>query len=717
MAKELWEIELDLKIDKVNAAQKKYDESLEKIKQSEKRLTAAIMNEEKRSTASKLTELRIREATVKTSLAKEIAENKTAQTKIILDYKQAQAEKNRIARESAAQLKAQQKADSKFTGQSVELGSVGALTQQISYFKQLRDGANTNSREFGVYSSKVAELTAKKKELTGATGGLTASMGKFGAGLVSVIALQQAWNTALNSEKFLVMREMFQGSEKDIEGFRKATANTVTDASLLAISNQMTDLNVSIKDQTILFAFAETIADKYNTNTEEGFQRVLTVMQGGTKGLKDFGIVKTEFTALTEKLAQEQGKEVDEQIRLQAILQLTNMTYDDAINKQMDMADTMETVVVQTKNVADEHGNFWDILTSMNPVVGFFNVGLEDMAKKETKAKDDAMLLIGELDAFNSKIPGWGAGTEDLRNYFINLAETFLTTANTAGMIQDALSGTSINRKGGDASIPLQGEGKVKTKKSGRTGTGSNNTPEKTLTFLEQFRENIKKLEGDIEALNAQMNEQNIADYERLAIQDQLIAKQRELNELKRINLGLGTLPETISLDNLLAQEVDLPGMIMRRGIKLPYINTPDMRPDMTSEDFQALVDQQLAKEQAILNYSGQAADKFLNILQTTGLIDDEFMKIISVFKSVMGTGNDIFNILDGFLSFIPGGGLVSSVVGSVGGGGGGSLPNYTLPERSPGNITLVLKNPVSFKKAFEVESDSRDVRLSIVNG
>lgn len=678
MAKELWEIELDLKIDKVNAAQKRYDESLEKIKQGEKRLTAAIMAEEKRTTAARLSEIRTREAVVKTTLAKELAENKTKNTKELIDYKQMYAEKNRIARESAAQLKAQQKADSKFTGQSVELGSVGALTQQISYFKQLRDGANTNSRDFGVYSSKVAELTAKKKELTGATGGLTASMGKFGAGLISVIALQQAWNMAMNSEKFLVMREMFQGSEKDIEGFRKATANTVTDASLLAISNQMTDLNVSIKDQTILFAFAETIADKYNTNTEEGFQRVLTVMQGGTKGLKDFGIVKTEFTALTEKLAQEQGKEVDEQIRLQAILQLTNMTYDDAINKQMDMADIMETVHVQTKNVADEHFNLLDIFSSLNPVTGFLNVGMEDLAKKESKAKDDAMLLIGSLDSFNSKIPGWGAGTESLRNYFINLAETFLTTANTAGLIQDALGGTRIDRKAGDGSIPLQGEGKSKIKTSGKTGTGSNNTPEKTLNFLEQMRKNIQDLESDIVSLNAQMNTADIKEYEKLAIQDQLIAKQKELNELKKINMGLeGIIPSGVFL-----ARPDL--RIGREGI-----GGDSGTARSGSELAERLMQEELQKYQQITGYVGQIKDGFLGMLEATNLMSNDVQNFVRWIQQAVSFLNSSGSLIDGVIGLV--GGLFQSSAGvsapgvpgsAMGGlGGGQSLPNYTLPE------------------------------------
>jgi len=156
--KELWEIELDLKTDKVNAAQKKYNESLEKIKTDERRLTEALKNEGKIQTSLKLNELKLQEANTKAQLLKEITENKTANAKELLDYKQMIAEKNNARRQADQQLKTQQKLDSKFTGQSVELGSVTAITQQIAHFKNLRDNVNRNSKDFAIYSQKVKEL-------------------------------------------------------------------------------------------------------------------------------------------------------------------------------------------------------------------------------------------------------------------------------------------------------------------------------------------------------------------------------------------------------------------------------------------------------------------------------------------------------------------------------------------------------------------------------
>lgn len=712
--KELWQIELELKTEKLGAAQKRYDESLDKIKTSEKRLTEAMKNEGRIQTTAKVTELRLQEAATKTALAKELQETKAKNTKELLDYKQTLAEKNRLAKETAAQIKAQQKLDSKFTGQSVELGSVAALTQQISHFRTLRDSVSTNSKEFGLYSQKVNELTAAKKQLTGVTGGLTSSVNKFGAGLISAIALQQAYNVALSSAKFQVMREAFVGGEKELQAFRTASANTVSDASLIALSNQASDLNINLKDQAILFAFAEEVADKYNTSTEEGFQKVFTIMQGGTKGLKDLGIVKSDFTKLTEQLAKEQGKEVDEQIRLQAIIALTNTTYEDAINKQMDMADVMETVTVQTKNVADEHGNFWDILSSMNPVVGFFNVGMEDMAKKETKAKDDAMLLIGELDTFNSKIPGWGAGTEDLRSYFISLAETFLTTANTAGMIQDALSGTSINRKAGDASIPLQGEGRVKKTRSGTSGTsGITKETETQLNLIKLQEEEYKKLETQLAKNLGDLGAERQIRLEMLNI-------EREIFRLRYgADITMKNLPDAKTLDDILMQESNIPGMTMRRGIKLPYINTPDMRPDMTSEEFKALMDAELAKGSAMLGYTESMWSNFQGMLADTGLMEGSFGQIVNMINSLISGGKSAFGFFDaigGLLGFLPGGGVVSSVIGGLSGGGGGmaGMPNYPMPQNQPLVAPVIIKNPISLGKGLEIENRYNDVRGSI---
>jgi len=697
--KELWEIELDLKTDKVNAAQKKYNESLEKIKTDERRLTEALKNEGKIQTSLKLNELKLQEANTKAQLLKEITENKTANAKELLDYKQMIAEKNNARRQADQQLKTQQKLDSKFTGQSVELGSVTAITQQIAHFKNLRDNVNRNSKDFAIYSQKVKELNLEKKLLTGTTSGLTTAIGGYGAKLLSVVAIQQAFNLSTQSSKFQVMRDAFTGGEKDLEGFRKATANTVSDGNLLAISNQMSDLNISIKDQTILLAFAESQADKYGTSTEEGFSKVLAIMQGSTKGLKDLGITKTEFTKLTEKLAQTQGVEVDENIRLQAIIQLTNTTYEDAINKSMDLADIHETVSVQVKNVADEHANFWDILSSMNPVVGFFNVGMEDMAKKESKAKDDAMLLIGELDAFNSQIPVWGAGTQELRDYFINLAESFLTTANTAGMISEALGGTSINRKGGDASIPLLGESKNKIK---RTGTGSKSSTTKEQT--EQLNL-IKLQEAELDKLKTKLAA-NLGDIgaER-EIRREILDIEREIFRLRYgADITMKNLPE--------ARGIDIPqtNLQFRKGFKLSSINAGDPRGDMTSDEVKAMLDEQLNAEMQKLNYAIQIQDKFLSMLQTTGLIDDEFFRILSTIKSFISDGFDLFDAITGLAGIaaapFTGGTSLVATAGVIGGGGGAAgLPNYGSQNGSPLVAPVNIINPISLGRSLEIQN------------
>ncbi len=714
--KEIWEIELDIKTNKLTESNLKYEQSLLKVKESEKRLTDSLKAENKQKTADKLSELRVTEAMIKQSLEKELLIIKNNNAQELQLMRQTEAEKRRLRAQSDAQIKAQQKLDSKFTGQSTELGSMNALTQQIAYFKGLRNSVKTNSTEFATYTQKVRELEAEKRVLNGTTSGLTGTMKTYGAGLISLIALQQAYNISLQSSKYQVMRDNFQGMEKDLQAFRMASANTVSDASLIALSNQAADLNINLEDQTILFAFAEKQADKYGTSTEEGFAKVFRIIQGSTKGLKDYGIVTSEFTALTKKLAEEQGKEIDEQIRLEALIKLSNMTYKDAINNTMDMADIHETLAVQVKNVADEHGNFWDVLTSLNPVTGFFNVGLEDMAKNESKAKDDAMLLIGTLNDFNNQVPGWGAATMELRDYFTDLASTFLSTANDAALMQEAIGGTSINRKGGDANIPTQGTGKVKTIKSGSRGSGTTRTTEEKNAIDELIKS--VNLELDIKRLLGQMNLKLLidqkailqaADSENLKLEDRI----KLLEEIEKVQ---GRIATWLTAGTRGINETDALTIPYQRGnIGKKRFGTgydPLNDPDNTPADIQALLDAEEEKLKLMETYANSMLGDFSSMLDATGLMSDDVQNFVSWIERATKFLNSSGGIVNSVIGLV--GGVFqgpSTAGGSSGGGGGfngGNMPriganplitprqnvrNFTMPSKVAGfNGTIVVQ-------------------------
>jgi hypothetical protein len=259
--KEIWEIELDIKANKLTEINLKYEQSLQKVKEGEKRLTDSLKAENKQKTADKLSELRVTEAMIKQSLDKEllIIKNNNAQEMQLM--RQADAEKRRLRAQSDAQLKAQSKLDSKFTGQSTTLGSIGAVNEQIKYFRGLRDAAANNTTQFGIYTQKVKDLQLQKNQLVGSTAKLTDSIKTYGIGLVGVTGLQQLFNLSLESARFETQRANFQGTTADIELFRIATAGTVDDGSLIKLSNQASDLGIGLKEQAVLFSLSEDAAD------------------------------------------------------------------------------------------------------------------------------------------------------------------------------------------------------------------------------------------------------------------------------------------------------------------------------------------------------------------------------------------------------------------------------------------------------------------------
>ncbi|HEX2866103.1 MAG TPA: hypothetical protein VHO03_03625 [Ignavibacteriales bacterium] len=172
--------------------------------------------------------------------------------------------------------------------------------------------------------------------------------------------VQEPLNKAAEME---VLRSTFQGSAEDIELFRKATAGTVTEAGLIKLSNQATDLGITMKDQAIFFNMAEDAADKYGGSIEENFQKIVYATEGNTKGLKQLGIEKAKYEEIVKDLAKAHGEEItkldadtQKQIRLQAILIASGQTIDDVNAKQADSKDRLEQIAVAAEEAKVKFG-------------------------------------------------------------------------------------------------------------------------------------------------------------------------------------------------------------------------------------------------------------------------------------------------------------------------------------------------------------------------
>ncbi|GAB4130508.1 MAG: hypothetical protein Fur0015_04390 [Ignavibacteriales bacterium] len=160
-----------------------------------------------------------------------------------------------------------------------------------------------------------------------------------------------------------VLRASFQGSKTDLENFRQAVAGTVSEANLIKLSNQATDLGLSLKQQTLLFSLAEDAADKYGGSAEENFNKIVAASEGSVKGLKSIGIQKEQYETIVNELALAQGKTIEQldaesqkQIRLQAIIEASGVTLDDVKSKQADVADQLEQTGVAWEELQSKIG-------------------------------------------------------------------------------------------------------------------------------------------------------------------------------------------------------------------------------------------------------------------------------------------------------------------------------------------------------------------------
>ena len=197
--------------------------------------------------------------------------------------------------------------------------------------------------------------------------------------------------TAANSLE--VLRSNFKGTTEDLELFRRATAGTVSEANLIKLSNQATDLGITLEQQAILFAMSEDAADKYGTSVEDGMMKVIGASEGQTKALKSLGIQKEVFETIITDLAKAQGQTIDKldaetqkQIRLQAIIRASGLTLDEVKNKVKDNADKYESLSVRVEEAKVAFGNL--ISKALIPLISLF----DDSSKG---AKDVMSAVIG----------------------------------------------------------------------------------------------------------------------------------------------------------------------------------------------------------------------------------------------------------------------------------------------------------------------------------
>lgn len=199
------------------------------------------------------------------------------------------------------------------------------------------------------------QMTSMFKTFAGALG--------LGFGISELVSFTK--QAVFASAELEVLKSSFSGTTEDIELFRKATAGTVSEANLLKLSNQATDLGLTMENQAKLFYLTEQAGDKYGVGLEEAFQKVVLATEGNIKGLKMLGIQKAVFEDTVNKLAAAHGDEIknldaetQKMIRMQAVLRATGVTMDDVNNQTVDAKDRFEQLGVAWEETQVSFGGF-----------------------------------------------------------------------------------------------------------------------------------------------------------------------------------------------------------------------------------------------------------------------------------------------------------------------------------------------------------------------
>ena len=231
--------------------------------------------------------------------------------------------------------------------------------------KELTRITKLSDKELQKYANSLREVSSASNQIGNATGGfskmssmfssLQSTLGQLGIAYGISEIVQGFGRLSVESVKaaaeFEQLRSGFIGTSKDIELFRSATSYTVSKGDLIKLSNQASDLGITLQDQALLFSLSEDAADKYGGSIEENFMKIVQATDGSAKGLRMVGISVSSYKEELQRLADQQGINIEKMdseealgLRLQAIYNLTGVSVDSLANKQVSLADKIDAL-------------------------------------------------------------------------------------------------------------------------------------------------------------------------------------------------------------------------------------------------------------------------------------------------------------------------------------------------------------------------------------
>lgn len=257
--------------------------------------------------------------------------------------------------------------------------------------------------------------------------------------------------------------------------------------------------------------------------------------------------------------------------------------------------------------------------------------------------------LVKSFQNMTSGIPIVGDVFNALTGFALKYQETLL---GVIGLQNQMVLGGAIREDGSD---PMRGKkfrglGKEPTANTGTVTKGSTGTgkgdkqKEKELNFLEKYQANVKAINDEITTLNSLLTKENLLGYERIAIINELVAKQKELNELLMVQAVFANGGRPI-------------GNVSGNAFIRPDAKaTPENFMEETETSFDEIYDKT----------TGMLGD-FTGMVQLTGLMKTDFGQIVDFLMTALNSINSGFSFFSSLLGFInPVAGAVAGVA-SVG--------------------------------------------------
>lgn len=326
------------------------------------------------------------------------------------------------------------------------IGSESYVSQLVSSQKRMLPGSDEYVQtgvlieryKTQLKSAGVEIQTLSGKIQTGLKGALNdASKSFITGGLAAAgaaVSINALWQAMQKGVELLELKANFEGTAVQLNNLREATNRTVTEAGLIKLSNQAQDLGISLEDQVVLFALSERAGDKYGTSIEENMRKAINVTEGMTKGVKELGIQKAEYEKILTGLVKTAGGEIEflqaegqereltikkldpeiqKRLRLQALIQASGITYEQALNQQSSWNDTLQESIVSLQDLWTYAGIALTAIVNFATPIGPLAKTIRDLNKEiaelpgEIENFDRAILsLVNDIPLIGSSLKG-----------------------------------------------------------------------------------------------------------------------------------------------------------------------------------------------------------------------------------------------------------------------------------------------------------------------